>query len=288
MLSPEQVHQYRTDGFTVCQGFLEKGEVDRFREEIKGICTGNTLAHHDKNRMEMEPTQPPDGKQVRRIYQPCHHVPEFRSLSDSTRLLDCVKQLLGPNLLIQYSKINMKPADVGSVVEWHQDLSYYPLTNRDSLAVLFYLDDASSSNGCLQIIPGSHTGPLLSHTRDGIFQGRVTETVDGSGAAFVEGKAGTAIFMHCMAPHSSAPNTSSQPRRTLILSYRAADAFRIYDGQNTASSEAFVRLVRGRSSNVARFTMNEFPIPTYSGKFVSLYDLQDQSRHSEAQQESPG
>ena len=34
--------------------------------------------------------------------------------------------------------------------------------------------------------------------------------------------------------------------------------------------------------------MNEFPIPTYEGKFVSLYDLQDKSRQSEMQQESIG
>ena len=238
--------------------------------------------------MEMEPAQSPEGNRVRRIYQPCHHFPEFGRLSHSDRLLDCVEQLLGPDLLVQYSKINMKPADVGSVVEWHQDLAYYPLTNRGSLAVLFYLDDASRSNGCLKIIPGSHTGPLLSHTRDGLFQGRVTEPVDGSGAVFVEGGAGTAIFMHCMAPHASAPNTSSRPRRTLILSYRAADAFRIYDGENTTASEAFVRLVRGRPPSLARFDMNEFPIPTFPGKFVSLYDLQDKSRQSEVQQESIG
>ena len=288
MLSPEQVHQYRTDGFTVCQGFLPQGEVDRFREEIDGICAGNTLANHDSTLMEMEPAQPPAGNRVRRIYQPCHHFPEFGVLSHSDRLLDCVERLLGPDLLIQYSKINMKPADVGSVVEWHQDLAYYPLTNRGSLAVLFYLDDASRSNGCLKIIPGSHSGPLLSHTRDGLFQGRVTEAVDGSAAVYVEGKAGTAIFLHCMAPHSSAPNTSSQPRRTLILSYRAADAFRIYDGENTTTSEAFVRLVRGRPPSLARFDMIEFPIPTFPGKFVSLYDLQDKSRQSEAQQESIG
>ncbi len=112
--------------------------------------------------------------------------------------------------------------------------------------------------------------------------------MDGSGAVFVEGGAGTAIFMHCMAPHASAPNTSSHQRRTLILSYRAADAFRIYDGQNTATSESYVRLVRGQLRGVARFTMNEFPIPTYAGKFVSLYDLQDKSRQSEVQQESVG
>ena len=44
--------------------------------------------------------------------------------------------------MFHYSKINMKPPSIGSVVEWHQDLSYYPLTNSSSLAVLIYLDDA--------------------------------------------------------------------------------------------------------------------------------------------------
>lgn len=31
------------------------------------------------------------------------------------------------------------------------DLAYYPLTNTDSLAVLFYLDDSDRENGCLRV-----------------------------------------------------------------------------------------------------------------------------------------
>ena len=62
MLSPEQVRQYRTDGFTVCQGFLPEGEVDRFRGEIEGICAGNTLANHDSTLMEMETGPVPRGE----------------------------------------------------------------------------------------------------------------------------------------------------------------------------------------------------------------------------------
>ena len=152
-------------------------------------------------------------------------------------MLAAVKDLIGPNLLFHYSKLNMKPPEIGSVVEWHQDLSYYPLTNRDSLAVLFYLDDANAENGCLQMLPGRHEGDLLAHTREGYFQGRATEVVDSSEAVLVEGKAGTAIFMHCMTPHASVTNRSDHPRRTLILSYRAADAFPIYYGEMTSHVE---------------------------------------------------
>jgi dTDP-glucose 4,6-dehydratase len=188
----------------------------------------------------MEPKQPPDGTLVRRVYEPCSYYPVFRELSEDAELLDCVEPLIGPNLSFHYSKINMKPPAIGSVVEWHQDLLYYPLTNSDSLAALLYLDSADRSNGCLQVIPGGHLAPPLDHTRNGFFQGRVTEPVDMSKALALEGDAGTVIFLHCLTPHSSVTNTSNRPRRTLILSYRAADTFPLYTGEMTAAAESHV------------------------------------------------
>lgn len=281
MLTREQVDQFHRDGFTLCPGFLDAGQVDALLREADGVIAGNTLARHDASRMEMEPNQPADGTAVRRLYEPCSHYPVCRALSESEELLDAVEQLFGPDLLFHYSKLNMKPAAVGSVVEWHQDLSYYPLTNSDSLAVLFYLDDTSRENGALQLVPGRHRGPLLEHSRDGYFQGRVTETVDEADAVLAEGGAGTAIFMHGLTPHSSAPNTSDRPRRTLILSYRAADAFPVYTGPMTEKNETHVRLVRGRRARVARFNMTAFPVPQYKDKVASLYDLQQRSRAGE-------
>ena len=110
---------------------------------------------------------------------------------------------------------------------------------------------------------------------NGIFQGRVTEPVDESQAVALEGGAGTAIFMHGMTPHASAPNTSPRPRRTLILSYRAADAFPIYRGERTADSESHVRSVRGERLRNARLVAGTFPIPTFPQKTSSLYELQE-------------
>ena len=281
MLSNTQITEYHQDGYTVCPNFLTPDEVVQLLAETEKIISGNTLANHDKDRMEMEPDQPPDGTKVRRLYEPCSHYPPFRRLSESEKLLDAVENLIGPNLLYHYSKLNMKPPEIGSVVEWHQDLSYYPLTNRDSLAVLFYLDDADAENGCLQMLPGMHEGDPLTHTREGYFQGRATETVDGSEAELVEGKAGTATFMHCMTPHASITNRSNRSRRTLILSYRAADAFPIYYGEMASYVETYTRLVRGHRAQMARFTMKEFPIPYYKEKSVSLYELQARSRKGE-------
>ena len=277
MLDGQQTQQYERDGWTVCPGLLSHQEVSELLSDIESISQGNTREKHDKARLEMEPNQPPEGTQVRRIYEPCTYYPRFRELSVSGKLLDRVQQLIGPDIVLHYSKINMKPPKIGSVVEWHQDLSYYPLTNRDSLAVLFYLDDADSSNGCLQLIPGLHNALLMNHSRDRIFRGKITEPVDDSRSVSVEGWAGTAIFMHGMTPHASTVNSSMHPRRTLILSYHAADAFPIYFGEMTVSNEMHARLVRGEQPNVPRFSGSPVPVPKYPGTIASLYQLQELS-----------
>jgi len=279
VFSGQQIEQYRREGYTSHPDLLTRQSIDLLLSDLETICANSTLAHHDNSKLEMERNQAMDGTLVRRVYQPCTFYPNFRELSESKKLLDCVEQLVGGDILFHYSKINMKPPTIGSVVDWHQDLAYYPLTNRESLAVLIYLDDAEKENGCLQVIPGRHLAPPMSHNIDGYFQGRITEPVDESRAVFLEGTAGTAIFLHCMTPHASTTNNSSKSRRTLILSYRAADAFLIYPREgDTASVDKHSRLVRGTHSNEARITEKQFPIPRLRNQISSLYELQESSR----------
>lgn len=278
MLSPPQIAQYHDEGYTLLPEFLSRSAVDAILADIESLTATATVAHHDAARLEMEPNQGPEGRKVRRIYEPCTYYPRFRSLSESKELLDVLEQLIGPNLVFHLSKVNMKPAVLGSVVDWHQDLTYYPLTNTDSVTVLLYLDDADSTNGCLQVIPGVHRERVLDHTSDGVFQGRVTEAVDTSKAVFLEGKAGSAIFMHGLTPHSSAPNLSTKSRTTLIMAYRAADAFPIHLHTRTEAQEAHVRLVRGQEASAARLGLSSFPIPRFPRNTKSLYELQELSR----------
>jgi phytanoyl-CoA dioxygenase PhyH len=269
---------YFQNGYMLYPGLLGHSQVDQLRHEIERICGDNTLETHDKTRLEMEPHQPPSGRLVRRIYQPCTYYPLFREFSESAKVLDLVESIVGPDIMFHYSKINMKPPAIGSVVEWHQDLAYYPLTNDSSVTLLLYLDDADVGNGCLQVIPGKHHANLRRHNRDGYFMGKIVEPVDESNAILLEGQAGTAIFMDALTPHASVTNTSTRPRRTLILSYRAADAFPIYYGDTTADIECCARLVRGRPAESARFTFERFPIPRQKQKTASLYELQELSR----------
>jgi ectoine hydroxylase-related dioxygenase (phytanoyl-CoA dioxygenase family) len=274
--------EYEEKGFVSFPELLDSKQVQALLNEIDRISANSTLASHDKSRLEMEPDQKPDGRLIRRIYEPCTHYFPFKELSDSARILDPVESLLGPDLLYQYSKLNMKPPSIGSVVEWHQDVTYYPLTNDSSLAVLIYLDDADVGNGCLLMLSGEHHGKILDHNQNGYFVGKIVEPIDESKAVPVEGKAGTAIFMHCMTPHASVTNRSSRPRRTLILSYRAADCYPVYTGDITDELECCTRQVRGKPASSARFTFQQFPIPRRKQHVASLYELQELSRKQTA------
>ena len=68
-----------------------------------------------------------------------------------------------------------------------------------------WMDDATESNGCLQILPRRHKQCMMNYARDGLFQGCITETVDEAEAVAIEVPAGSAAFIHCMPPCRTHP-----------------------------------------------------------------------------------
>jgi hypothetical protein len=109
MLSEAEVEHYHGYGYTVVEELFDSADMAPWWVEIERASAGNTLAQHDRTRVEMEPNQPPNGTLLRRIYEPCTQYPLFRDLSEFDKLLVCVEQLLGSDLEFHYGKINMKP-----------------------------------------------------------------------------------------------------------------------------------------------------------------------------------
>ena len=279
--TPEEAAHYRTEGYVLAPGLFTPREVERARETIAEM-TRAALASGDPSKvLELEPEAVNGERVARRIYDPflAHEV--FRAMGADERILDRLDDLIGPDLFCNLSKLNMKPAQVGSVVDWHQDLTYYPHTNADLVTVLVYLDDANVENGCLQVLP-RHQHQYFNHANpDGSFAGMITEDLDSGRFGKpvpLEGAAGSAIFMHCVLPHNSLPNRSPQSRRTLIYSYRAADAHPIYYGESVLKFEAKVRLVRGSPSPVARFGGPPPVVPRLAGAMKSLYEMQREAK----------
>ena len=80
--------------------------------------------------------------------------------------------------------------------------------------------------GCLQVVPGTHNGPILSHFDNNKFVSAITDPAfDSSSAVCVEVPAGGASFHHVRIAHASGPNTSNRSRRVCFIQYCATDAW---------------------------------------------------------------
>jgi ectoine hydroxylase-related dioxygenase (phytanoyl-CoA dioxygenase family) len=273
-LSDRQVEAYRRDGFVVVERLFNGDDLAHVDATIRQM-TDQALSGGDFSKvLELEP-EPIEGKRVpRRIFNPYDQHETFRALAHDSRLTDKIESLITSAFNLQHSKLNMKPAKVGSAVEWHQDMAYFPHTNDDLVTTLIYLDDATEENGCLQVLPRHHTHYFSHDTADGKFAGMITEDLSAFGTPkSLPAPAGSVIFMHCITPHASLPNKSSRPRRTLIYEYRANDAFPIYYGEMTNLAEAKFRLIRGKPARFARFGGPRPLIPNV-GRYTSLYELQ--------------
>jgi len=229
-LTEDQINTYREVGAIVVPDRLNASdlaavhsEIDRFMEEAKSLDASN-------DRLDLEDTHTPENPRVRRIKLPHTISDVFRDLMLSDKILAPARDLIGPNLRLHTSKLNMKSAGFGAAVEWHQDFAFYPHTNDDVLAIGVMIDDMAEENGPLMIFPGSHTGPIFDHHNDGVFAGAMDLERDGldmKDGLTLTGSAGSISIHHGRAVHGSALNTSDRDRRILFFEMMAADAFPI-------------------------------------------------------------
>lgn len=277
-LSHEQLKHYREEGFLVVPELFDPESLrvaDDAIDELteRAVQDPANLA----NVLELE-SETIGGRRIpRRIYNPFLAHEGFRSIATHEKLLGCIEDLVGPNIDCQHSKLNLKPARVGSVVEWHQDLPFFPHTNDDLVTTLIYLDEATKNNGCLQVMPRMH-GRYLEHVdENGYFTGMISEKLNATPVP-LEGQAGSVIFMHPLTPHGSLPNTSPNSRRTLIFEFRASDSFPIYFGEMTHRNERNAAHVQGDQPRTARVGGPAPVVPLLRDAIASIYDLQERSK----------
>ena len=162
-LDEDEIEQYHREGWLVVEGVLDAETLAEIDSALTEVCEAALADEETKNYIEFEPADSTERPSVRRVIDPYARHEAFRAVAHDVRVVDRVESLLGPDIDLQHSKLNWKPARVGSPVGWHQDLGYYPHTNDGVLAVLIYLDgrrrgermcagDASSASS----LPRSH------------------------------------------------------------------------------------------------------------------------------------
>lgn len=229
MLSEQQVAAYRRDGVIVVPDVLNASTLAELRRVIAALIAAAAQVSQHDDVYDLEPSHTPAMARVRRIKSPHKVHALFDQVIRSQPVIDILTQLIGPGLRLHGSKLNIKAAQYGSPVEWHQDWAFYPHTNDDVLAVGVLLDDTDLSNGPMLVTPGTHTGPVWSHHgEDGRFCGLIDPALiqaEIERAVPCVGTAGSMSFHHVRALHGSALNTSNRSRNLLLYEVAASDAW---------------------------------------------------------------
>jgi ectoine hydroxylase-related dioxygenase (phytanoyl-CoA dioxygenase family) len=179
-----------------------------------------------------------------------------------SRVPALVADLIGPNVKFHHAKINSKLPGAATLVKWHQDFPFTPHSNDDLVTALIFVDEVTAENGPLEVLPGSHRGPLYDLWHEGRFTGAVDVALESDMRAksvHCAGPAGSVCFMHTRLLHGSAPNRSAKPRTLFICVYSAEDAIPLSPNPLPSTHEG--RIVHGERTGRVRCVANELKLP---------------------------
>jgi len=132
-------------------------------------------------------------------------------------LLGVVADLVGPDVRLYWDQAVYKKPEKPRRFPWHQDNGYGFVEPQQYLTVWLALTDATSDNGCPQIVPGLHRGGTLRHRYVDPLGWECLSEPEGTLAAPVP--AGGAVVFSSLTPHLTGPNLTDGVRKAYIVQY---------------------------------------------------------------------
>lgn len=161
---------------------------------------------------------------VRKLFAFAAYDSRLQTLCEDAALLGVLRDLMGDTPVLFQDMALLKPARIGSEKPWHQDCAYF---NHDVTARVIgawiALDEATTNNGCMHIIPASHReGPRVHFARR---DWQVCDTdVPVDRAVAVPLQPGGCLLFHGLLLHGTPPNRSDKRRRALQFHYKPEGA----------------------------------------------------------------
>lgn len=148
---------------------------------------------------------------------------DLRAAVMNPSLTAIVRELIGDSSEFLSVKTVFKSRDKRFASPWHQDWFYW--NGAAKLSAWVALDSATVANGCLRLIPGTHTRefPMVTIEDGPGFAKQIDPAeLEGLSPVDVTVNAGDVVFFHDLAVHASHENTSGTDRWSLIATYRNA------------------------------------------------------------------
>lgn len=224
MFNALQVCEYEQNGYAVARGLFSPAEVSHLRQHYMDLRARGTYPG-DTAGVDASAADP-----LRR-YPRMIHMHRWDELSMKwmldARLAQCMTRLLGQEPLAVQTMLYFKPAGArGQAL--HQDQYYLRAHPGTCMAAWLALDPCDEENGCLQVVPGSHTLPVLcpekADTRVSFTDIAAPVPADLPVSPVVMA-AGDVLFFNGTLIHGSLPNRSAHRfRRALIGHYITGEA----------------------------------------------------------------
>ncbi|MGB1147188.1 MAG: phytanoyl-CoA dioxygenase family protein [Alphaproteobacteria bacterium] len=166
-------------------------------------------------------------------------------VATSPVLLDAVEAILGPNILLYNVTYIIKEPKTETHISWHQDLTFWGLSNDNQVTAWLALSPATQESGCMRMLPGSHHGGRHHHEKtedpsNALAFGQTVGGIDENSARLAPLQPGEASLHHGWTLHASMPNNSDDRRIGLNIQYLATDVKQVNHDEDSAI------LVRGR------------------------------------------
>ncbi|MEX3102073.1 MULTISPECIES: ectoine hydroxylase [unclassified Streptomyces] len=227
---------YDTDGFLAVDRLVEPAEVDVYRAELNRLLNDPAVRADERAIVE------PRSGEVRSVFE-VHRISEvFAALVRDERVAGRARQILGSDVYVHQSRINVKPGFGASGFYWHSDFETWHaedgLPRMRTVSVSIALTPNLDTNGGLMIMPGSHRTflgcagetPKDNYKRSLQMQDAgtpshkaLTGLADAHGIRLFTGPAGSAVWFDCNAMHGSGDNITPYPRSNLFVVFNSVD-----------------------------------------------------------------
>ena len=199
-LSPEEIQQYKEDGYIAPIDVLSKDEAEEVKKEIEYI----------------EKKWPDELEGLGRNY--AHLIsPILDKVSHNSKILDAVESIIGKDILVCGTTLFIKNPDKKGFVSFHQDAKYIGLEPHNWVTAWLAVTDSNEENGCMRMYKGSHKKDLKFHNQkfdenNLLTRGQTIEDIPINETTPVILKAGQLSLHHPTIIHGSGLNKSKERR----------------------------------------------------------------------------
>ena len=227
LLPHESVEQYRRDGFFFPIRVLSPAEARQYRARLEAV--------------EREQGGPLRGE----LRHKSHLL--FTWLDTLVRhpaILDAVEDLIGPDILCWGSSFFIKEARDSAFVSWHQDATYWGLSEPDVVTAWVAFSESSIESGAMRMVPGTHREQVAhrdTFAPDNLLSRgqEIMVDVDEAKAVDIVLHPGEMSLHHVRMFHGSPPNCSDDRRIGYAIRYIPTRIRQVAGERDSAS------LVRG-------------------------------------------